>query len=224
MAKVEAADLKAVRYDLVEGRLVVGDPVPITVPKMEDFSANEQSTASALVQSISFSMRLQMSRMETLHTCTTMQSERGAQKRPLDDELKRHFPDLGQCLTDGLAKTCEVILFESSISLIEDRPPPGAKLAIYYAIDFTSNQKQSYWRFRTTRYEDSGKFNGQRLSPEVNKPRLQIEELGKDRFRLREAPLMSGWWVDIFTKAADRRRRVQEEGIRKLEKLGHGPW
>ena len=224
MAKVEAADLNAVRYDPVEGRLVVGDPVPITVPKMEESSANDQIAYRALVQSISFSMLLKTSQKETLHTCTTMQSERGAQKRPLNDELMRHFPDLGQCLTDGLGKTCDVILFESSISLIEDRPPPGAKLAIYYSIDFTSNQEQSYWRFRTTRYEDNGKYMGQRLSPEVNKPRLEIEGLGKDRFRLREAPLMSGWWVEIFTSAVDRRRRVVEEGLRKLEKLGHGPW
>ena len=204
----------------------------MSMPKMKRSSTNRPSPypraadtlPAAIVQGVSFRMLLQDSQDEVLHTCSTMQSEMGAQQRLLTESLKQNFPHLELCLTDGRSNACDVILFESSISLVRERPLPGAKLAIYYTIDFVSGHKQGYWRFRTTRYEHNGVLKSQRLSPEAEKSGLKIQDLGQSRFRLLEAPLMTDWWVEILTRAVDRRANLTEDGHMKLEEIGHGDW
>ena len=241
-ARVEAVDSKSIEYDQIAGILMIKDPVSTSLachsrPRIRSSFApswrqcNQAAAASSitstpamLIQSVSFSMLLHGPGDEVLHTFTTMQSDVGTQQRSLDDTLTDMFPDLAKCLSGVPDNQCEVILFDSSINFIQQRPQSGSNLAIHYSVDFTSCHDQAGWRFRTTRYESKGKYVMHRTSPPEQGPELKIERLATDRYRLLEAPLMSDWWVEIFTKALDRRNRVAAKERIQVEELGHGVW
>ena len=241
IALVEAVDSKAIEFDQFNGTLVVRDPSQISCPaksknkalstsQMAQYAPAATATTfsniapTVFVQSVSFDMLLHGPEKEILHTCTTMQSDVGAPQRLFDATLAEYFPDLEKCLLDAPNEHCDLILFESSVQLIEQSPQNGSTIAISFSVDFASAVQYSEWRFRTTRYESNGQYVMHKVHVPDQGPKLKIQKLAKNRYRLLEAPLTSEWWVEIFLKAIDRRNKAIEEGHAVLSKLGHGSW
>ena len=189
----------------------------------------------ASVQSVDFNMKIMSRRGErsshwenaqnvnVLHVCTEIQSAGGAQMWDLEQvgSWRGYFPKLQQTLAEPTSQGCDVILFESSLSVMPGRPQDNHALSIHFEMDVGCSPLYGNWQIRSTFYEDIGK-----PAKEVSQ-HIRNQRKGQMRTKLVEVPLHSKWWVKLLEKVDAKRqeaRRKTEEGRENLKKSGHVEW
>ena len=243
---VSAFDSKLIRYDPIEGILVISEPAPnsqradSTVRHIEvepraqhllvRFNDAPNLSFDDLpnsVQEINFTMGFAKKMGEKLEqTCTTIQSQVGAQKRPFSTEIGRmgaFFPNLDALVRNASSQTCDLILFEANIDLetIPSVPNPRDPdhLKIMFNVDLNCEREYHDWRVQTNFRIDRG-VESCGITRELICEKLEYSRLR----RLAGIPLHSQWWVQLFSKVIHRRIEVRKAQAKALEKLCHAHW
>ena len=237
--EIAAADCKAVRFDEGLMKLVIGEPMLASLPSLpiRGNTMLHQAPTSRLdplaqrygseiiVRNVEFDMSLQSTEKRTLlHNCTTMQSDRGCHPRLLNGDDLEMFPDLQKRLAVLEDHACDLVVFDATINLVDEWPSVHSQLEIFYVIEFSCHDSVNEWRFRTTRYENRGKYKDQIISPKTSRQALRAERLGDGRCRLSDAPLISDWWVKILGTALDRHTEARGKAEKLMNSLDHGTW
>ena len=180
------------------------------------------------IQAIDFSMQIILNdssahtgRFEPRHTCSTVQSSVGSQPKPLADyeDLRAYFPDLEDRLSDGLYAESDILMLESNIDPVKERPSERKALSISCGIDITCPPGLESWSVQTQFYQDIGQHESS-YGPQD----LVNRETRYTRVKLLDFPLHASWWKRLFEKACDERQKARESSDFILRKANHGDW
>ena len=172
------------------------------------------------IQSIQFHMCVYPPEgLEAMHLYTTMQSEMGAQTRPIEQEPEWHlrYPGLARIHQSRHPLTSEIILLETNLALMEELPAKGSSLSIHLFANLAGKQTNSNWRSRTTFYEAA------EAKDECLKTLNVAHDEHSERTQL-EIPLESTWWVRLFHQITARRHELRANWNAKLRENPHLQW
>ncbi|GAB1204077.1 hypothetical protein APSETT445_002726 [Aspergillus pseudonomiae] len=168
-----------------------------------------EATNVNMIYGLSFDMWVsapgQPERIESaFHIYTRLQGDQrhpGAPPKRLEDlsNWRSSFPHLNAIMADANnPPSCEIILLEANLELMDDFPPPGSKLGIQLELDFTqppngdalTNQMEN-WSCNTYIYEEGHNIFKERR----NLPRQQSNKV--------KPPFESSWWAKRFTELTE---------------------
>ena len=152
-----------------------------------------------------------------MHSCTTLQTPGGAVAKSLSDVTPfiHLYPSLQDILNqDG---GCDILWFDSSISMPEQMPTTTSHVGIEFKIDVLFARDCTDWKFKTNFYHHSGQ-----PSYEITRnPNVKLTSDAKVNI---ETSLFSPWWVKLFQSRILKRQEAGAQLRKQLEALQHGPW
>jgi hypothetical protein len=151
-------------------------------------------------------------------TYTTVQSEMGAQSRPLGEIDLDYFPHLDESLSRPDCRAPDIIFLEVNLALMGEQPVKGSRMGIDFRPEVSCGEAFHNWHVRTMFYEDHGKH-----SHEYTKS-LRTSRIDAEKIRLEEIPLESAYWVNVFQGILARRTSATAKEDMELERDGHAQW
>ncbi|KAL4739738.1 regulatory protein abaA [Aspergillus similis] len=179
-------------------------------------TSTQQDTNDNTIQGLSFDMWVSAPNKpdridDAYHLYTRLQGDQRQAPMPLEDlkNWRVSFPHLSSSLSDvNDPLSCEIILLETNLELMDDFPPMGSRLGIHLELDIanptsgtapTINQMEN-WTCSTYIYED-----GRRTMEAYH-------NLTRPHTTKVKPPFESSWWAKTFTKLTQDKREAESTG------------
>ncbi|KAL4972685.1 regulatory protein abaA [Aspergillus desertorum] len=198
------------------------EPIRLMPPYSADLQLSQypststrQGTINDTVQGLSFDMWVSaQSKPECIdgayHVYTRIQGDQRQAPMPLEDlnNWRMSFPYLSSSFSDvNDPLTCEIILIETSLELMDDFPPMGSRLGIQLELEIANStsgtapiiNQMDNWTCSTYIYED-----GRRTMEAYHNlatPHTTIKP-----------PFEPSWWAKTFTKLTQDKREAESSG------------